>query len=263
MNAHISLGKKYIINNLHVPPLQLFIFSIFMLNSIMKKVKIYVLIDPNTNSVKYVGKTEMTLEKRLYHHVWDLKRCTNKHKVNWINSLLKSGQYPEIELIEDVEFDEWKFWEKFWISQFRTWGFDLVNYCGSGEGYTSEWVKKLWIDENYRKFHTKRVQGEKNPFFGKKHSEKTKDILRKKCPHFGKDNYFYGKKRSKEFVEVVRLHQPNIKCVVRIDLQGNYIDEWVGIKYMCKQLNLDDSAVIRVMKGKQKQHKGFKFKYKN
>jgi len=229
----------------------------------MKKVKIYTLIDPNTDFIRYVGKTEMSLEKRLYYHVWDIKRCTNKHKKNWINSLLKNKQCPKIELIEEVDFFEWKFWEKFWISQFISWGFNLVNYSDGGEGYTSKWVRELWKNKKYRKFHTDRVTGEKNPFYGKNHSEKTKDILRVKCPRFGKDNYSYGKKRSKEFIEINRKNQPTIKCVIRMDLCENYIDEWLGIKYMCKQLGLDDSAVIRVMKGRQKHHKGFKFKYKN
>ena len=41
----------------------------------------------------------------------------------------------------------------------------------------------------------------------------------------------------------------------------NEIDTWVGIKNMCRILDLDDGAVCRVLKNKQNNHKGFKFKY--
>jgi len=39
-----------------------------------------------------------------------------------------------------------------------------------------------------------------------------------------------------------------------------------GIKFMSRELKeykLNDAAVVRVAKGKQNYHKGFKFKYKN
>lgn len=228
----------------------------------MKKVKIYALTGIDINDIRYIGKTELSLEKRLYYHIWDLKRCTNKHKVNWINSLLLKNEKPKIILIDEVNFGDWKFWEKYWISQFKTWGFNLLNYTDGGEGYSSEDVKKLWENKEYREFHTNRVKGEKNPFFGKHHNEETKKILRDKCPKRGKDNPNYGKMRTVEENDKMRLNQPALKGYIRLDLDENIIDEWVGLKYMCRELMLDEAAVLRVIKGKRNHHKGFKFKYK-
>lgn len=228
----------------------------------MKKVKIYTLSDPTTKEIRYVGKTELSLTKRLYYHIYDLNKSKDKHKINWFNKILKNGLKPIITLVDEVPHDEWKFWEKYWISQFKTWGFKLINYLEGGNGFSSEDVKKLWKNKNYREFHTNRVKGDKNPFYGKSHSDDVRKILRVKCPNYGKANGNYGKTHPKEVRDKMRDNQPNLKKVIRLDLDGNYIDEWNGIKFMCRELNLDDSAVIRVMKGKAKTHKGFKFKYR-
>jgi len=228
----------------------------------MKTAKIYSISDPETKEVRYIGKTEMTLEKRLYYHFREIKNTKNKHKQRWFNKLLKNGKKPVIELVDIVPLSEWKFWEKHYISLFKSWGFNLINYTEGGEGFNSEWVRRLWRKKEYREYHTKRVQGKKNPFYGKKHSEETKKILREKCPKRGKEHGCYGKKHSKEDIEKMRLNQPTIKVIIRMDMNWCEIDEWVGLKYMCRELFLDEAAVLRVIKGKNNHHKKFKFKYK-
>jgi hypothetical protein len=228
----------------------------------MRKVKIYALIDPNDGMVKYVGKTEMSLNRRLYYHIYDLYKCTNIHKKNWFNKLLIKNQKPHIILIDEVDYIDWKFWEIYWISQFRSWDFKLVNYSLGGEGWTSNDVKNLWKQKEYREFHTNRVKGDKNPFYGKQHSNETKKILADKCPKFGSENGNYGKSQSDNKKNKIRINQPNIKTVIRLDINENYIDEWISIRFMCNELKLDNGAVTRVLKGKNTHHKGFKFKYK-
>ena len=57
------------------------------------------------------------------------------------------------------------------------------------------------------------VIGIKNPFYGRKHSEETKEILRKRTPQ----KYWLGKSRSKETKEKIRLA-----------LQGESSSLWKG-----------------------------------
>jgi len=228
----------------------------------MKNVKIYALTNPITNEIRYIGKTEMTLKKRLYYHIYDLKRCNNEHKINWFNQFIKENKKPNIILIDEVPYSNWKFWEMYWISQMKQWGFNLINYTDGGEGFTSEQEKKLWKNKEYREYHTNRVKGDKNPFYGKTHSDKTKEILRKKCPRKGSKHGMYNKHHSIESKTKNRLSQPNLKPIIRLDNNDNYIDEWVSVRYMCNELNLDNGAVTRVLKGRNKTHKGFKFIYK-
>lgn len=104
-------------------------------NDTNKLTRIYILRCPITNEIRYVGKTTLSLQKRLAIHIWEAKRFKNKtHKVYWIRSLLKIDLFPNIELVEEIS---WKFSgdrEIFWISYFKSKGFNLVNHSLGGEG---------------------------------------------------------------------------------------------------------------------------------
>ncbi|MGG3986962.1 NUMOD3 domain-containing DNA-binding protein [Bacillus smithii] len=64
--------------------------------------------------------------------------------------------------------------------------------------HPKEWLSEEGYNKliNYHK--TKDIKGENNPFYGRHHSEKTKEILREKCPNYGENNGFYGKHHSEE-----------------------------------------------------------------
>lgn len=88
----------------------------------------------DNDGVKYIGKTN-NVTKRLYRHIFD---ATTKNSLNkrdaWVKSLVNKGLKPKIEVIDIVPISEWIFWEQYWISQFRTWGFNLKNMTDGGEG---------------------------------------------------------------------------------------------------------------------------------
>ena len=94
---------------------------------------IYTLTDPITNEIRYVGKAN-NVSKRYYKHC----RLTDKntHKNYWINKLLKKNLKPIVDIIDVVPINEWVFWETYWISQIRAWGFDLTNSTDGGDGCT-------------------------------------------------------------------------------------------------------------------------------
>ena len=79
-------------------------------------VYIYILKDPTTNEIRYVGKTN-NLKQRLNQHLYS-KKDTNRHKVNWIEKLKKQNKKPIIECIKEVTEKTWKEWEKFYIKEF-------------------------------------------------------------------------------------------------------------------------------------------------
>lgn len=95
---------------------------------------IYTLTDPETNKVRYVGKTN-NINQRYKAHL-NRARKNQIHKKNWIETLKKKGLKPIIEVIDIVPIENWIFWETYWIAQFRTWGFDLINYTLGGDGCT-------------------------------------------------------------------------------------------------------------------------------
>ena len=68
------------------------------------KVSIYVLIDPITLKVRYIGRTKLSLSERLSQHVGKAKHDVNKntHKNNWIRSLIRFNCKPIIRLLTTV-----------------------------------------------------------------------------------------------------------------------------------------------------------------
>ena len=60
-------------------------------------VTIYGLQDPITGELRYIGRTARTVAKRLYEHIKDSKKLIT-HKDKWIQSLLRSGRRPELEV---------------------------------------------------------------------------------------------------------------------------------------------------------------------
>lgn len=145
-----------------------------------QKTFIYTLTDPRTNEVRYVGKSNNP-NKRLYCH---LGRTEKNHKYSWLINLNKEGLKPILHIIDEVSISDWKFWEIYWISQFRTWGFDLTNLTDGGEGFASgdlnpahlPHVKELkskihkgkTIPQEMRDSISKTLTGRTNP----KHSER-------------------------------------------------------------------------------------------
>lgn len=95
------------------------------------KTYIYTLEHPITNEIRYVGKTNSP-ERRLHHH-WTVGYKSNNKTGNWLKSLKKLNLKPLMTIIDETE-GNWQDLESYWISQFRTWGFNLTNHTNGGEG---------------------------------------------------------------------------------------------------------------------------------
>jgi hypothetical protein len=103
---------------------------------------IYTLSDPNTGLVRYIGKTN-NIRKRLSTHLSNNHLSTSTKKNNWIISLLRNSEIPLIEVVDEVNSEDIDFYEKFYISLFKSWGFDLLNGTNGGDGYD-------WTGRNHK-----------------------------------------------------------------------------------------------------------------
>ena len=99
----------------------------------MELVYIYSLKDPRDNQIKYIGKAN-NIDTRLYTHTVNCNLVKNTPKIQWIKSLKDKGLKPIIEEIDCVLKSEWQFWEKHYISLYKSWGFNLLNKTIGGEG---------------------------------------------------------------------------------------------------------------------------------
>lgn len=95
---------------------------------------IYTLSDPNTGLVRYIGKTN-DIKKRLQRHLSNNHLHSSTKKNNWIISLIRKDLLPIIEILDEVNSVDVNFYEIFYITLFKSWGFDLLNGTDGGDGY--------------------------------------------------------------------------------------------------------------------------------
>jgi hypothetical protein len=92
---------------------------------------IYGLIDPNTNQIRYIGKS-IRPRQRLENHCNEKSRC---HRTNWIQSLRRNGQKPRLVILAELYGQhDWRDYEKAWIAHGRQIGWPLTNGTDGGDG---------------------------------------------------------------------------------------------------------------------------------
>lgn len=193
--------------------------------------KIYYLHDGN-NIPFYVGKTNRKLINRL-----------NAHKIRLKKQNLK------IELIEEIYINEWKFWESYWIEQFKCWGFNLINKNKGGGGLTFLSEKsKLKIKnhptrgEKISKSNMGKSKSNKGKLFTEEHKEKIKN--------------------TRGFLKNRKNIWQNIP-ILQYSLNGEFIKEWSSQKEATIFLNKTGDGIGACCRGRQKQAYGFIWKFKN
>ena len=167
----------------------------------MKTTFIYALKDPFTGTIRYIGKSDRPKE-RLREHLKDKER---NHRTNWINSLGIIRSRPVLEVLDEVPKAEWEFWEKEWIRWARIMMFPLTNSTEGGEA-GPKCFGPLNLTEAQREEKRFRMLGDKNPFFGKKHSDKTKELLSKK---FSQRVGWHHSKETREKIGAAHRGRPS------------------------------------------------------
>ncbi len=116
-------------------------------------VKIYGLVCPFTGEIRYIGKTEDSLHRRMNNHLAEARKFCVSHKQRWLRKCLKIGLIPYIWLLEEVAENAcWKERECAWIARAKEFGLDLTNQTMGGEGVVmsdaktvARWKKNLSI----------------------------------------------------------------------------------------------------------------------
>lgn len=128
-------------------------------------VYIYALLDPNTDEVRYVGKTN-DIERRYREHLNIKKHPKSNHKNCWVKSLMNQGLKPSIIVLEESTNNNWQEREKYWITVYS----NLTNGTTGGDGgfvMSEEALLKM----------KERNTGINNPMWGKKWNEEQRKKL--------------------------------------------------------------------------------------
>ena len=110
--------------------------------------RIYALHDGD-GAVRYIGKTRLSLPRRLAGHLHDARRCNKSKKSHWIQSMISVGKFPEIILIGEVQGNGNRE-EIAWIDYGRSLGWELTNGTDGGgvkeeQRLSDKCVVSLWL----------------------------------------------------------------------------------------------------------------------
>jgi hypothetical protein len=120
----------------------------------LKTSHIYILIDPRTDEIRYVGKS-IRPHQRLQNHLNEPP--TNCHRSHWFEQLKREGLRPILDVIASVSGEwPWQEVERYWIARLRAAGANLVNNTDGGDGVeglppeTREKMREVWLGRKHR-----------------------------------------------------------------------------------------------------------------
>lgn len=160
----------------------------------------------------YIGKTTCGLNKRKIDHLSDARR--QRHNIIFYRAIRKYGEENfKWEIIDRCLFpDVLLEMEKHYIAKFNCKTPNGYNMTDGGEGVcgcikTKETIEKIraaHLGKRLSPHHKMKIseseRGEKNQFYGKKHSEKSKELIRQSYfKRYKKENHpNFGKHLSEE-----------------------------------------------------------------
>lgn len=108
----------------------------------VKTTYIYALIDPRTEQIRYIGKT-VNPKGRYCSHISPSSRC--RKTKDWVQSLIKRGLKPIMEIIDEITDECWQDAEIGYIRLLKACGANLKNISQGGDpGFSGhEETKKL------------------------------------------------------------------------------------------------------------------------
>ena len=199
---------------------------------------IYLLVDPRTFEIRYVGKTH-NLRERLYVHMSNARRGNKAYVYNWIRLLTREDLSPMMFVVE-VIWGDWRQAEKRWIKSLREQGCRLTNQTDGGEGAFGR----------AHSIETKRKIGEKS-----KGRVRSSEAL-KKCSESCKRALQNNPKVKANAKRLVHLFGKPVIC-----LDTGKIFPSAG--EAARALNLNNAKIGQVCLGRRKSTGGLKFAFYN
>jgi len=213
-------------------------------NQLKNRVFIYSL--ERNNIPFYIGKT----------------KNPKSRKADWLREYKDSISFN---IIDEVNNQNWKFWECYWIEQLKCWGFDLVNKNKGGGGLEKhsdeviELIRKQKIGKKQNRTKVRKDKGTKrvkksgikigSPK-GWKMSEKVRKTKNQK--QIGKPKHTIETK--------IKFADPTIYKFYNVETQ----EIFEGIRYdFQNKYNLKYKGIYNLIKGKAKTYKKWKIKLKN
>lgn len=198
------------------------------------KIFIYVLKDPETHHIRYVGQTN-NIKRRLQAHI-SRARYRKYHSARWITSLLNRNLRPILEIVEECNRSNLTTREQFWIAHYRK-EYDLTNITNGGEGcvgYSSR-LGSRWTDKQRLNYSVSRK--------GIKVNHTTQGNYKRKL---GITKYFLGTK----------------KPILQYTLDGIFIKEYESCVDAATILKLAPAGIRQCCYNRQQKCGDYMWKFK-
>lgn len=229
-----------------------------------KPIYIYALIDPFTDLIRYVGKSE-NVGQRLSAHAAEARRGKKDHKNRWVASLLNRNALPIVKILE-VCGEDWKERETWWIKKLREDGCNLTNSKLGGDGSepTEESRRKMSLAKKGKSFFDGRKHSDESRL---KQSNAAKARLARMTPEelakataamiSAPKRSSKGRKNTPEHKEKLRLANLGNQYTAKLN---NYdvaeifrLAKLEGVKQVeiAKRFNVSSATICEILKGKR------------
>lgn len=212
---------------------------------------IYKITNPSKNV--YVGKTELTFEKRLS----DYKCNRFNSKKSYIKSSIKKYGFDAhvFEIIEIADNSILSEREIYWIDKLKTYAYEHkngMNLTKGGDGQRHSWKK-----DKERVAKAKLRCGKNAPMYGKTISKESRKKISESLKRYKKENNIKFPNWVKEL-----SRKKLCKSVVCYDSNGNFIGEYESIVNAAKSLGVNRRTAVDAVNGKQTHVNGFIIRHK-
>ena len=120
---------------------------------------------------------------------------------------------------------------------------------------------KTYIGSNNPNYGNHKIAGENNPFFGKEHTEQTKQLLSDLAKDRWNDEGY--KQHMMDVHQNINIgaNNPRAKITLQYDLNGNFIASWEYAKMAADTLKICVSGITQCCRGIRKSAGGFIWRY--
>lgn len=217
------------------------------------------------NNKVYIG-SSFNIKQRWNRHLNELRQNIH-HSSKLQRSFNIHGKESFIfEIIEECDKNIIIEREQYWINSYDSYhsGYNemiVVNYPMLGKNHSIKTKNKMSEAHKGKVLSKETKEKLRDLNLGKKISQETKKKISKalKGKYTKEKNSMWGKSMSQDVKN--KLIEVNNKKIVQYNKNGDFIKKWGSISECAKTLNLDNSSITKVCRGKLKTTGNFTFKY--
>jgi hypothetical protein len=214
----------------------------------------------NSEDVRYIGKTVQSLNERLNGHI-RTRMSEKNHKVNWIRRELRNGYKIKIIKIDEVWEVDWKFWEIFWIYQYKKLGYNLVNGSNGGDNNENN-VPIIVLSINGKFLNRFNSIGAAARHYKLKERSVANNV-RGQVSRLGKRIFINEESydENKNYAIDTSIRENRLKTIYQFTLNGEFIKEWKGISIAAKSIGLSPCVISAALNKVQQSSGGYMWSY--